>query len=116
MRYKNFNELISNIKSRTKLSVCAIVGANDKQTLEAALMAYHDRIIIPYFIGNRPTIIRQLLEMGEDPDNFYIDDQSTLEKCAQEAVALANAGKVDFIMKGQIETGLLMHGSTVHFS
>lgn len=109
MRYTSFNDLIEKIKARPVVSRCAVVGADDEQTIDAVIRAKKDKIIEPILIGDINAMAEILISKGENVEDYDLQAQATPEDGAQLAVDLVNAGKADCIMKGLIETGHLMH-------
>ncbi len=109
MRYKNFSDLVNTLKERGTVSKCAIVGADDIQTLRAVIRAWKEGFIIPILIGDANEINSKLEQEGIPVNTFNIISPSFSEDAAQIAVDLVHAGEADSIMKGQIETGHLMH-------
>lgn len=109
MRYTSFNELVNHIRSNANVSRCAVVGADDAQTIDAVIHAKNDGLIYPILIGDENAINRLLSDRNEDISSYRIIASETTDAGAQIAVDLVNTGEADCIMKGLIETGHLMH-------
>lgn len=109
MRYKSFSDLVNAIKQNGRPSRCAVVGADDQQTIQACVRAWKENLILPILIGNASEIEAKLLSENVMPSSFRIINQSFSDDAAQIAIDLVHAGEADCIMKGQIETGHLMH-------
>ena len=108
MNLTNFEQLVIQLKGRRSPKRVAVVAADDKHTLEAVLMAYKDRIVIPILIGDGIVIKSYLGELGFSATEVCIIEAASHEDAAQRAVDMINAGAADFIMKGRLETATLM--------
>ena len=108
MYLKNFNDIVEKLKKDPITKKVAIVCAEDMESIEAALKGYQDGILEPLLIGNRDTMVRLLVEAGEEKDAFAIYEADTAPGAAALGVKLVNEGKADFLMKGKLETGQLL--------
>jgi len=108
MRYENFEQLIGKIQSRQTTKRLAVVSAEDRHTLEAVLLASKNKIVQPIFIGHKETIARHIKDLGLSPSNILIVHSSNHEEAAHLAVNMIKANEADLIMKGLIETAVLM--------
>jgi phosphate butyryltransferase len=88
----------------------ALVAAHEAHVLEAVILARQEGIIDATLIGEAAAIEGYLIGAGEVPDNFNIIDAASHEECVRTAIELVQAGKVDFLIKGILETGELMKG------
>lgn len=86
----------------------AVAPAQDRHTLEAVVKAAADGLVVPVLIGNDKEIRAILEELGASPDKMRIIPMEDPVACVQKAVELVKAGEIDCIMKGKIETGMLM--------
>lgn len=98
---------------KIKLAVCpksrmAVVAAQEAHTLEAVMKATADGLVKPILLGNAEQTKRILIELGYSTDGVEIIDIATPEECAVTAARLAAEGRVDSIMKGKVETGVVM--------
>lgn len=108
MIYTNFEELISSVKALPEMKRMALAVADDAHSLEAALNARREGIAQPILVGNKPEILRILAELGESvPDRDIYDAEDGKTAC-EKAVALVREGKADFLMKGNIDTSVLL--------
>lgn len=85
-----------------------VAAAHDTHTLQAVIRAAGDGLIEPVLIG-RTEEIRSIWtqETGDLPLPTIIPVEEDTA-CAQTAIALARSGEVDCIMKGRLETAVLM--------
>ena len=108
MEFRTFDELIAHVQGKPRRSRMAVAAAGDRHTLEAALQARGEGIVTPVLVGDREEIGRILMDLGEDvpvEDIYNVPDPSD---AAERAVALVRAGKADFLMKGKMDTSVLL--------
>jgi len=108
MRYGGFEQLIAKIQDNKVRKKLAVVAAEDIHTLEAVILASKDNIVDPVFIGHEDSISKHIKELGVPTHNSSIVHCPDHEEAAQKAVELVKAKEADFIMKGLIETAVLM--------
>jgi len=106
MVLKNFSEIISLVKQFPVKKKCGVVAA-DEHAIEAALEAEKAGIADPVFIGNPDEISLILRKLGAEK-SYQIVESSDLVDAAEKGVALAREGKVDFLLKGHIDTSVLL--------
>lgn len=103
----NFQELIDKVKELDTPPTLGIVAANDKHSIEASIEAEKAGLISPVFIGAKEKIISVLNEL--DVENKYeIIDIEDPDQAAYEAVKLVHEGRLNALMKGQIDTSMLL--------
>lgn len=105
---RNFAELRDRLQTHAVKRVVAVVAANDQHTLEALVRAKKEGLVEPLLIGNKAGTEEIIASLGDDPSTYRIMDESDGPAAAQIAADLAREGKIDCIMKGHIETGVLM--------
>ncbi len=108
MVYKSFEELIEKVQKHEIVKKVAVVVADDEHTLEAVFKAKEDKIVEPILIGCKEKIKDILIKLNEALDDDAIIDAADDSEAARKAVELANSSKVDFIMKGKIQTADLL--------
>lgn len=108
MSLTSFDELIVRIKGAKSPKRVAVVAAEDKHTLEALIMAQKDRVVTPVLIGDINHITAYLEELGFPVEEACIVNASSHEDAVMRAVEMINVGEADFIMKGLIETAIMM--------
>lgn len=106
MVLKNFNEVISLVKQFHVKKKCGVVAA-DEHAIEAALAAEEAGLADPVFIGNSAEISLILRKLGAEK-SYQIVESTDLVDAAEKGVALAREGKVDFLLKGHIDTSVLL--------
>lgn len=108
MVFKTFDELIEHQKGHPTMSRMAIAAAGDEHTIEAALRARREGIAHPILVGDKAAIDEALVHLGEkvDPEDIY--DVPDLDESARYAVGLVREGKADFLMKGKLDTKVLL--------
>lgn len=100
---KNYDEIIERVKNNRK--TMAVVEAGDSHTLQAVIMAYEKGLITPLLIGDASKIKEHLKDYDHQ---FQIIDSIDPEESAKIGVALTNDGSCDFLMKGFIDTKVLL--------
>ena len=107
MEYKSLDEIVAKVKgSRSKRM--AVAAAGDTHTLEAALEARKAGLAEPVLAGDKREIIAILDKLGGSlPESDIHDEPDAASACAQ-AVALVRNGSADFLMKGQVDTRVVM--------
>lgn len=105
---KSFEQLKKTLREMPEKRRVAVAPAEDIHTLEAIAKAVADDLIEPVLIGNQTeikTIMQQIAMPEKGITIIHIEDAAA---CVQKAADLASAGEVDCIMKGKVETGVLM--------
>ncbi|HRR50498.1 MAG TPA: phosphate acyltransferase [Candidatus Cloacimonas sp.] len=107
--FHNFDEMLSYVKQNCK-GIAIIAGAQIESALEAAIMAKKGNLCNSILVGNQAEINRLLQEIAPElMDSFeIIDTGSNLIKAAETAVALAREGRGDLILKGKMESSVIL--------
>lgn len=108
MVFHNFEELIAHVKGKPARSRMAVAAAGDAHTIEAALRARAEGIVTPVLVGDKTVIDQVLDELGECVPAEDIYDVPDLAESACKAVALVREGKAHFLMKGKLDTSVLL--------
>ncbi|MBG0776149.1 MAG: phosphate butyryltransferase [Desulfovibrionaceae bacterium] len=109
MIYSDFEHLLEQARARTDAErTVAVVAAEDDHTLEAVIQTRDLGFISSVLVGRGPRIEEELKKLGQNPGDFHIVDAATPEEAVFTAADLVNAGRADFLMKGLIETPILM--------
>lgn len=108
MVYKSFEELIEKVKGYPSMKRMAVAAAGEEHTLEAALHARKEGIARPVLVGDKEEILRILKKLGEEVPEDDIYPASDNQKAAEFAVSLVREGKADFLMKGYLDTAVLL--------
>lgn len=105
---ENFDELIERVKGFSSVKRMAVAAAEDRHTLEAVTYAQKEGIVDPILIGDRARILGVLGEMGIGAPECDIVDEPDNAKAAFRAVGFFNEGEADFLMKGMLDTKVLL--------
>ena len=108
MVFHNFDELIAHVKGKPNRARMAVAAAGDEHTLQAVLRARAEGIVSPVLVGDKAIIDQVLAELGETVPAEDIYDEPDLAEAARKAVALGKEGKADFLMKGRLDTAVLL--------
>lgn len=104
---KNFDQLLEAATAQKTMRL-AVAAAQDPEVLGAVAKAAEMGLIEPILVGDRQKIVElcalEQLECG----NFEIIDEPDLEASARISVQLVRDGKSDFLMKGLIDTSILL--------
>lgn len=107
-RVKNFEALASHLAMYGERKRVAVVCAADEHTQLAVARAVGEGLVEVWFVGaveevkRRPRLLRQT-------DVVHYVDAATPEEAARIAVTMAREGKVDVVMKGLMNTDVMLH-------
>ena len=105
MELKNFDQLVSTVKSMSEKRVVAVAAAADQHVIESVLEAKQEGIAQPILVGDAGEIKKIMGTMGLNPSDFdIVDAPGTPADAAVKAVEVIKAGDANFLMKGMIET------------
>jgi len=108
MVFNNFEQLITKVKGYPSIKRMAVAAAADEHTLEAVLAARAQGIARPILVGDKALILDILTKLGESvPDEDIYDVKDEAEAC-EFAVGLVREGKADFLMKGRVDTKVIL--------
>ena len=106
MYIKNLENLL-NLKGYKRMKL-VVVACHDKEVLKAVIECEKIGLIEPILIGDLE-LTKQIGEkLNLSLDEFEMIDETNLERSAQLGVRLVSEGKADFIMKGLIDTSILL--------
>lgn len=103
---KSFDEVIERVKSFPEMKICGVCMA-DEAAIGGALEAEKIGLAKPVFIGFEEEV-KEVLEGFGAKKEYEIINVDSAEEGAETVVRLVREGKVDFILKGHIETATLM--------
>lgn len=108
MVFHNFDEMISKVKGAPDKARLVVAAAGDEHTLDAVMEARREGIIEPVLVGDRAVILEILSKLGEEipPENIY--DVPDIVQAAEKAVSLVRDGMGDFLMKGRMDTAVIL--------
>ncbi|MGD0680407.1 MAG: bifunctional enoyl-CoA hydratase/phosphate acetyltransferase [Terracidiphilus sp.] len=105
--YRRYRGLIARATSKPTVRT-AIAWPCDEVSLEGAVQAFKDRLIVPVLVGSE-TMIRSLAETLQlDLGGIQIFDIDNSRSAAMRAVEMARKGEVQMLMKGSLHTDELM--------
>ncbi len=108
MEIKNFDQLIDQVKGYPAMKRMVIAAAGEEHTLEAALHARKEGIARPILVGDKEKIKEILSKLNEEVPEEDIYDAADNVEAATKAVALVREGKGDFLMKGYLDTAVIL--------
>lgn len=108
MIYRNFDELIVQVKGYPDMKRMAVAAAGEEHTLEAVINARREGVASPVLVGDKVQILHILETLGETVPEADIYDANDANEAAELAVSLVRNGKADFLMKGYLDTGVLL--------
>lgn len=108
MVFTNFDQLVEKVKGYPSMKRMAVAAAGDEHTLEAVLHARKEGIVDPVLVGDKAIIDKVLAELGETVAEENIYDYADVKEAAEFAVKLVKEGKADFLMKGKLDTGVIL--------
>ncbi|MBQ9340916.1 MAG: bifunctional enoyl-CoA hydratase/phosphate acetyltransferase [Lachnospiraceae bacterium] len=108
MVIKNFAELIDKVKGMSEMKRMVIAAAGEEHTLQAAFHARREGICKPILVGDAAKIREILKELNEEVPEEDIYDAPDPEAAAAKAVELVREGKGDFLMKGYLDTKVIL--------
>lgn len=106
MNIKTLEDLLNlKIYKRMKL---VVVACHDKEVLKAVIECEKIGLIEPILIGNLELTKQVAEKLNISVDSFEMINELDLEKSAELGVRLVSTGQADFIMKGLIDTSILL--------
>lgn len=106
MNIKTLEDLLNlKIDKRMKL---VVVACHDKEVLKAVIECEKIGLIEPILIGDLQLTKELAKKLNISVDTFEMINELDLEKSAELGVRLVSIGQADFIMKGLIDTSILL--------
>ncbi|NLX62547.1 MAG: phosphate butyryltransferase [Tissierellia bacterium] len=104
---KTFSQLLEAAKEKGPKTL-AVAVAEDKEVLRAIKEAKEHNIINPILVGNKEKIEEISQQIGLDLKNIEIADEKDGPIAARKATQLVSSRKADILMKGLIDTPIIM--------
>ena len=104
---KNIDELFKAAKKQNTMKL-AVAAAEDLDVLEAVVKAAEEKIIEPVLVGDKEKIEAIASENGLNLSSYEIVDVKDLNETAKVSVKMVSDGNADFLMKGLIDTSVLL--------
>lgn len=104
---KNIDELLSAAKSQETMKL-VVAAAQDEDVLLAVAKAAEEGLVEPILVGDA-TQIKEIAEKHNlNLESMTIVDMEDLTEVARTSVEYVKTGKADFVMKGLIDTSILL--------
>ena len=104
---KKLDQMLDVLKGREKV-VLSVAAAHDEEVLLAIKSATEMNIITPILVGQEDKIRKISDEINFDLNGIKIIDKETIEECAEVAVKLVSSKEADFVMKGLLDTSVIL--------
>ncbi|MCR8745565.1 bifunctional enoyl-CoA hydratase/phosphate acetyltransferase [Romboutsia lituseburensis] len=104
---KNLQDMLTKLKGNDKV-ILSVAAAEDKEVLIAIKDAVEKEIIKPILVGQADKIKAISKEIGFILDEIEIINAESIEESAKIAVELVSSKKADFVMKGLLDTSVLL--------
>lgn len=104
---KNLNELLSSAKEQVTMKL-VVAAAQDEDVLLAVAKAAEESIVSPILVGDQQKIEAIASEHNLDLTDYKIIHIEDLTEVAKVSVELVRNGEADFVMKGLIDTAILL--------
>lgn len=105
---KSFDQIKEQLGQLTQKKRIGVIAAEDEHTLDAVVLAAKDGLVDPVLIGKKNEIVALLEHLDIAPNAYEIVDVDAPEDCAKNAALLVRSGHLDCLIKGKIETGVMM--------
>lgn len=105
---KKLDDIFNELKSCDKKAVLSVAAAHDEEVLLAVRDACDMNIIKAILIGKEDKIRKIASEINFDLSDVEIINESDLKLCAEKAVKLVSSGKADYVMKGLLDTSIIL--------
>lgn len=100
-------DILQQLKGDKKV-ILSVAAAHDEEVLLAIQSAVEKSIIVPVLIGEENKIRDISKEIGFNLDGIKIIQKNTIEECAETAVKLVSSKEADFVMKGLLDTSVIL--------
>lgn len=110
--YHDFNQMIDKVKMGRRGTV-VIAAAQTGSSIEAALMAKEMELAECMLVGDKVAIKELLAKLAPDRmvDFEIVDCGDDLSRAAKLSVELARENKADIILKGKVDSGMIMRAA-----
>src|SRR5690554_177038 len=99
---------LTQFKDKIKNKRLAVVNAQDETVLEAVYQAHQIGGIYPILLGDKPKIESIIKKDNINFKSFEIIDVKDDTLCAEEAIRMIRENKADLLMKGLIDTKVIL--------
>ena len=105
---KKLDDIFNELKSCSEKAVLSVAAAHDEEVLLAVKDACEMNIIKAILIGEEEKIRKIADDIKFDLSEVEVIDESDLKLCAEKAVKLVSSGKADYVMKGLLDTSIIL--------
>lgn len=104
---KKLEDILDELKDGERV-VLSVAAAHDKEVLISIKNALDRGIIDPILVGELDKINEISKEIGLNLDNIRVIEGCGVEECTKIAVKLVSSKEADFVMKGILDTSVLL--------
>ncbi len=104
---KSMNDLINEAK-KVKKATLVVAMANDKPVLEAVKAAKQDGLVDVVLVGPKTELCEMMNDLGMAHEDYVVIDQSDPVAACLQAVKLVSTKKKHFLMKGLVDTSVIL--------
>ena len=104
---KELKDILDILKNQNQ-AILSVAAAEDKEVLQAVKNAVDIGIIKPILVGNSEKIKSISKEIKFDLSGIKIINSNSIEESAKIAIELVSSKKADFVMKGILDTSILL--------
>lgn len=104
---KSLNELMASAKAGDTMTL-AVAAAEDADVLQAVVKAAQENVINPILVGDTAKIKAVADQLNLDINQYQLVQADSLEDAAKKSVQLVSSNQADFLMKGLIDTSILL--------
>ena len=105
---KKLDDIFNELKSCNEKAVLSVAAAHDEEVLLAVKDACEMNIIKAILIGEEEKIRKIANEIKFDLTDVEVINECDLKLCAEKAVKLVSSGKADYVMKGLLDTSIIL--------
>ncbi len=104
---RHFDSILEEARKSRGVRI-AVANAASDEVLEAVDMAHREGIVEAILVGD-PVKTKEIMEAHDiNPDEYTFVEAYTLQECAEKAVRLVHDGKAQILMKGLVDTSILL--------
>lgn len=105
---KKLDDIFNELKSCNEKAVLSVAAAHDEEVLLAVKDACEMNIIKAILIGEEDKIRKIADEIKFDLTDVEVINECDLKLCAEKAVKLVSSGKADYVIKGLLDTSIIL--------
>lgn len=105
---KKLDDIFNELKLRNTKAVLSVAAAHDEEVLLAVKDACEMGIIKAILVGDEEKIKLIAKNIKFDLKDTEVINEKDLKLCAEKAVKLVSSGKADYVMKGLLDTSIIL--------